>query len=538
MIKGLINHKVRQVAAKPSTQPCSPVKRQNTPKKRGPKPKPASKPAAIYPEVLGLLRERFPRIPSQVWNAVMSGFHASLSELLAMLDADLAGDEADLELLHLIEDKIPEWTYETGRRVIEGVLIDQSGQWGNRLSCPECGSQSLRFKGYRPLVVNGLLGAISLSRSRYRCDCCAAESYPLDHQLGLTDGHRMLPKLQTMIARMSAKSPYAEALETLQEILPTKFCLRTQENVTHTVAKQALRQQQTELVQAFSSSKMPVLPAPKEAPPPGSVAAVAVDGGFCRMRDKNDPYREFKLGVLAWLAPKPRQSANEEPPDVHGKHYVGTFQGADAVMDLVTLEFHRMGLQEALVVQLLGDGAEWIWNRAGHFVNEGQELIQTLDIYHARERLAETAAKAFGQDDQAASAWYKERDDDLLQGNFRRFFLAFSLLAKSAGDSEIRELVKANRNYFHTRRKLLNYKECLERGLLVGSGMVEGGIRFVGKDRLHRTGMQWSEPGAEHILCLRALHASGRWKDFVESESQRRIDAYKNYKSTLLSKVA
>ena len=152
--------------------------------------------------------------------------------------------------------------------------------------------------------------------------------------------------------------------------------------------------------------------------------------------------------------------------------------------------------------------------------------------------MAETAAKAFGQDDQAASAWYKERDDDLLQGNFRRFFLAFSLLAKNAGDSEIRELVKANRNYFHTRRKLLNYKECLERGLLVGSGMVEGGIRFVGKDRLHRTGMQWSEPGAEHILCLRALHASGRWKDFVESESQRRIDAYKNYKSTLLSKVA
>ena len=37
--------------------------------------------------------------------------------------------------------------------------------------------------------------------------------------------------------------------------------------------------------------------------------------------------------------------------------------------------------------------------------------------------------------------------------------------------------------------------------------MVEGGIRFIGKDRLDRTGMEWKEPGAEDILHLRALHA-------------------------------
>ena len=85
---------------------------------------------------------------------------------------------------------------------------------------------------------------------------------------------------------------------------------------------------------------------------------------------------------------------------------------------------------------------------------------------------------------------------------------------------------------------MLDYKGFLERGLLVGSGMVEGGIRFVGKDRLNRTGMKWSEPGAEDILTLRAIHASGRWEEFVATRTQKRREHMKTLKSRWLGEVA
>jgi hypothetical protein len=254
------------------------------------------------------------------------------------------------------------------------------------------------------------------------------------------------------------------------------------------------------------------------------------------MKDKTEPYREFKLGVLGWLHKKSRKNSEEPPPVVEKKHYVGTFSGADKLMELTQIEYHRMGLDKADLVQIIGDGADWIWNRAKAFQGTNQEIVCTLDIYHAREYLNETASSFYGQSTQKAKQWYRQRDTELLAGDFRRFFLAFTILAKQAmaqGNTELEQLIRKNRNYFEQRRALLTYRECLEKGLLIGSGMVEGGIRFVAKDRLHRTGMQWTEPGAEEILCLRALNASKRWEGFI----QRQRHAQKQAEAELRSKL-
>ena len=201
-----------------------------------------------------------------------------------------------------------------------------------------------------------------------------------------------------------------------------------------------------------------------------------------------------------------------------------------------------LGLDKVKIIQLIGDGAEWIWNRAKNFkVNDEQELVLTLDLYHARERVSKVANAFFGSDSAEGREWYKARDAELVGGLLSAFFKAFTQLAKDAQQRSNQELateILENRTYFHKRRPMLNYKEFLERGLLVGSGMVEGGIRFVGKDRLNRTGMKWGEPGAEDILTLRALHASGRWDDFVASRTKQRQRKVKSLKSQWLGQVA
>lgn len=532
MIKGLISHKVRQSPPKTPAKKCSPEKNPSQPSKRGPKNREMQQVPLVCSEFVGQARSSYPSLSDQAWNALTSRLRERIASLLISLQEFFGGHGSDVELIDLVDELLPEWTYETGRTLTEAVLLDQTGHLGNRLCCQNCGQNALRFKDYRSLNPKGLLGEISISRARYFCDACGDSVYPLDHQLGLDGKHRMFPKLQEAVARMSSRVPYEEAKGILLSILPTSFSLRTQENVTHTVAASARADQQREFDRAFGKALTSEFPACTKPPERGSVAAIAVDGGFCRMRDGEEPAREFKMGVLGAFDPKPRQTPKERAPRVHGKHYVGSFKGAEFVMNLGLLEFHRMGLNKAKIVQVLGDGAEWIWRRAHYFLAPGQELVRTLDVYHAREYIANVANTFYGQGTPKAREWYEKRDQELLDGNLRSFFLAFTLLAKRATEPDTRELVLKSRQYFENHREFLNYRECLTRGLLIGSGMVEGGIRFVAKDRLHRTGMSWLEPGAEDILHLRALCASKRWKDFSFNQKQKRRAKLKQLTST------
>ena len=56
-----------------------------------------------------------------------------------------------------------------------------------------------------------------------------------------------------------------------------------------------------------------------------------------------------------------------------------------------------------------------------------------------------------------------------------------------------------------------------ERGLFVGSGVVEAGWKTVIGKRLKPSGMEWSVPGAHSIIAPRCMFLSGRVEEFGES---------------------
>lgn len=540
MIKGLIGHKVRQSAPKPPVKKCSPP-RSEASEQRGRKAVPKETVPLVAESIAGLDKQRFPHIANEVWNALSSTIRSSVLALLQLVESFSRDSRNDP--LDLIQETIPQWVAQTGIAVMEATLVGHTGYQGSRLTCDECGERTLRFKGYAPHSFKVPLGLVGHRRAYYHCDCCNRSAYPMDIELGLDGEHRMVPQLQETIALMSARMSYPEALDIISKLLPVQHCLKLQENVTHTIAAVARAEREREHREAFLEPAKAKYPKGK---PPGEeateVAAIATDGGYCPMKGKGAPAREFKLGVLGWLRPKPRTSPDEEPPEVSGRHYTGTFRGCDYSMELTELEFRRMGLDKAKTVQLIGDGAESIWNRAANFkVNDEQELVLTLDLYHARERVSKVADAFFGSQSPAGRDWYKARDVELLDGRLPAFFAAFTHLvtaAKARGDNELATEILENRTYFHKRQPMLDYKGFLTRGLLVGSGMVEGGIRFVGKDRLDRTGMKWSEPGAEDILTLRALHASGRWEEFVAMRSRQRRQKVRDFKSRWLGRAA
>jgi hypothetical protein len=81
--------------------------------------------------------------------------------------------------------------------------------------------------------------------------------------------------------------------------------------------------------------------------------------------------------------------------------------------------------------------------------------------------------------------------------------------------------------YFERNADFMRYPEFLAAGLPIATGIIEGACRYIVQDRLGITGARWDLPGAEAILRLRCLHASGDWDDYMQFH--RRCEAQRTY---------
>src|ERR1035438_4760821 len=70
--------------------------------------------------------------------------------------------------------------------------------------------------------------------------------------------------------------------------------------------------------------------------------------------------------------------------------------------------------------------------------------------------------------------------------------------------------------YFATNTERMRYPEFREKGLFVGSGVVEAGCKSVIGSRLKRSGMFWTVRGANAIIALRCCRINGRFEDYWE----------------------
>jgi hypothetical protein len=334
--------------------------------------------------------------------------------------------------------------------------------------------------------------------------------------------------------------PFDEARQTLERLTPIKLGKRTVETITHTVAGQLKAVQEEERRAAFHGPfKLP----DGAAPPPVHIGVIAADGGYCRVHDHTEPTREFKIGAMGHYAPLPEGMRDfilrdgkrtRSAPLVVDKSYCGDLRPVDDFFERFTIEFYRAGLHHVSTLQILGDGADWIWKRLPQLASPTQKLMLCLDYYHADERLNDTAKALFPNDDERRQKWCEKKSEQLIQGHLASFFRDFRVVVRNAqnsGNTALATLLEAQMNYFKVRRNYLCYRKCLDEGLLIGSGMIEGGVRFVAKDRLYRTGMIWNTAGADDILNLRCLSNSGnRWESYFTAQAKSRRSRFDSRK--------
>ena len=179
----------------------------------------------------------------------------------------------------------------------------------------------------------------------------------------------------------------------------------------------------------------------------------------------------------------------------------------------VQRETTRRGLHRAQRVGVLGDGSPWIWNLAEE---QYPGATQILDRWHAKEYFSKLGKTLYGAESERGKEWIQRRWDELDEGRFD------SLLQAVARHADHCEEARKLRDHLKENRHRMDYPRFEREGFCTSTGVVEAGCKVVIGTRLKRTGMHWTQRGADAIIALRCSKLSGRFQDFWERRADLR----------------
>lgn len=156
----------------------------------------------------------------------------------------------------------------------------------------------------------------------------------------------------------------------------------------------------------------------------------------------------------------------------------------------------------------------------------GIELTVVLDIIHVLEYLWKAGQALLGaKDTEAVEAWVTARARRILDGKSSSVAAGIRRSATRRGlKAKRREAVDACCNYLLNHREELRYHEFLRQGLPIATGVIEGACRSLVRDRMDITGARWGLPGAEAVLKLRSLRASGDFDEYWAFHQRRELE--------------
>jgi hypothetical protein len=150
----------------------------------------------------------------------------------------------------------------------------------------------------------------------------------------------------------------------------------------------------------------------------------------------------------------------------------------------------------------------------------GVKVTILVDVVHVIEYVWKAARALFGDSNPEAEPWVGNRLLELFTGKSGGQVartIRWWASRRELDDTAARAIETAC-GYLadRTRTRLMHYAEALRDGLPIATGVIEGACRYVVKDRMDRTGARWSLTGAEAVLRLRAVRASGDFDAYWE----------------------
>jgi hypothetical protein len=147
-----------------------------------------------------------------------------------------------------------------------------------------------------------------------------------------------------------------------------------------------------------------------------------------------------------------------------------------------------------------------------------------LDVIHVLEYLWDAANALLGEGEPETEAWVTERLLRLLRGQAVGIAAGMRRSATKRGlPPARRRAIDRSADYLLKYAEYLRYDEYLAAGFPISTGVIEGTCRYLVKDRMDITGARWGLDGAEAVLRLRALKASGDFDAYWAFHEQQEL---------------
>lgn len=384
-------------------------------------------------------------------------------------------------------------------------------------NCPQC-SRRMSYHGSPKVSWLTRFGRVCIYAARFRCKPCKQERRPLLDLLGVEPG-RISGSLARLLALLAVVGPYELAARLAWLFFGIKVSPMGIWRVVQRLGGAAARYSD-DLCAYHADSRSESAPS-AQAP---EAVVLGLDGCNLGMqvrlhrRSRKTPdellpplpkveegrFREVKTGVL--LLPAERVEPSPGRRSVVRRFLVTCLGDADEIYNRVWAQLQELGwLGVKTVVVIVGDGAEWIWNRATMFPLR----CEILDFWHAIEHAWEFARLRYGEGSKQADRWVHRIAKDLRAGKIKQVIARLKSLHLST--PELRKKLDDLIRYYSENANRMHYDEYLRLGYGIGSGAVESAHKQVVHARLRQAGMRWSEAGARRLLALRLLLLNDDW---------------------------
>jgi hypothetical protein len=363
--------------------------------------------------------------------------------------------------------------------------------------------------------------------------------FPLDQRIGLHPDS-LSPHLAGLGARMATRMSFEDASEVLGWFLPRTI-------PGSTLQKAALG------LGAHAAPFLDDLPAPQDD---GEVVVVQVDAKClptatdAELRKRRGP----RAGKPRAASPRHRGRSKRVEREPRRRRRPGDkSKNGRQVMVVVVYTLHRQGdlllgplnkrvfsvvgpkelgfvwaraelerrgfgpTAKGKVVQVLTDGDPDLQALATTYMPHAQH---TLDVYHALEYVAEAGHVLFGKDHHRFDLWWKEAKSKVLQGKvgdvLDELRQAYVRVPRTGpGTKQTRLTLTKVLDYLGKREGMMNYGQLDELDMDIGSGAVEGAVKYLVAARFDHGGMRWLRERANALLQLRCLDENGVWDQFL-----------------------
>jgi hypothetical protein len=210
-------------------------------------------------------------------------------------------------------------------------------------------------------------------------------------------------------------------------------------------------------------------------------------------------------------AKSPRRKGRDGGPE-RKRVWASLRAGKDAFIEDVKAEVERRDPHEQKTRVVVSDGERALQIRMGRAL---PGAVVVLDIIHALEKVWIAAYVFHPEGSPEAQEFVRERALRILEGGVGQVVKGLRQMATKHRLSPARRKTLRNMaDYLYRNRFRMRYDDYLARGLPIASGNVEGACKNLIRDRMERSGMRWSEEGAEAMVKVRAVYLSDDFEEY------------------------